>query len=221
MDKPTAVLFDLDGTILDTANDLGLALNHVLRQCDLPEIPREIYRPVASHGSRGLLELGFGEKIDQFDNDALRKLFLDYYLEHICIDTAYMPEAESALIALNELNIPWGIVTNKPEFLTLELIQHFPLLQQCGVVISGDTLPKAKPDPGLLNWAMGRLNILPQHTLYVGDAERDIEAGRRAFMTTAVVLNGYIRAEDQPHRWQADLYLDDLSTLNDHLQEIR
>lgn len=215
-----AVLFDLDGTILDTADDLGHALNHVLRSYDLPEISATEYRPVASHGSRGMLNLGFGDLIGKFDFETLKQEFLDYYLNNICQDTCYMPDAEQALMTLNELGIPWGIATNKPEFLTTSLVTHFPLLQYCGVVVSGDTLPKAKPDPGLLNWAMGRLNVLPQHTLYVGDAERDIEAGRSAFMRTAVILNGYIREEDKPLDWGADIVLNDLSNLTDHLTKI-
>lgn len=217
MPKSSAVLFDLDGTILDTADDLGLALNYVLRTCGLSEISPEQYRPVASHGSRGLLNLGFGDRIQEFDFETLKTQFLEFYLQNISVETCYMPFAETTLLTLNELGVPWGIVTNKPQFLTEQLVTHFPLLQYCGVVVSGDTLPKAKPDPGLVNWAMGRLNVLPQNTLYIGDAERDIEAGRRAFMKTAVVLNGYIREEDTPMKWNADLILEDLSKLTDHL----
>lgn len=220
MEQSSAVLFDLDGTILDTADDLGLALNHVLKQSGLPEVSPAEYKPVASHGSRGLLNLGFGDALGKFDLEALKAEFLAFYLNNICVQTSYMPFAQETLIQLNQRDIPWGIVTNKPEFLTTRLVTYFPLLEECRVIVSGDTLPKAKPDPGLINWAMGRINVLPQNTLYIGDAERDIEAGRHAFTKTAVVLNGYIRDEDKPLNWGADLVLNDLSTLTDHLKKI-
>jgi len=119
MKKHKGVLFDLDGTLLDTANDLGEALNYVLKSKGLKTVDREIYRPVASDGSKGLLELGFGDRLCEFDFEQLRVAFLDYYQENIAIHTCLYPGIEDLLSSLDDLNIPWGIVTNKPEYLAL------------------------------------------------------------------------------------------------------
>ncbi|WP_206485563.1 HAD-IA family hydrolase [Thalassotalea sp. G2M2-11] len=198
------VLFDLDGTLLDTADDLGSALNHVLNQRDFPSIKPERYRPVASDGAKGLLELGFGQQLTQFCYDELRAEFLAYYQHHIADNTCLYPGVEQLLNTLNQRNIPWGIVTNKPEGLTLSLLPHFPEFAQCKVVVGGDTLPTRKPDPQPLLFAVNELNIEATDCLYIGDALRDIEAGNRAQMITIVAQWGYIKASDDTSLWQAN-----------------
>ena len=120
--KPTsafqAVLFDLDGTLLDTANDLGAALNHVLAQHHLPEVSATDFRPVASDGAKGLLELGFGERLSHLDFEVLRKEFLDFYHNNIALHTCLYPQIADLIQHLDSNNIAWGIVTNKPEGLS-------------------------------------------------------------------------------------------------------
>jgi 2-phosphoglycolate phosphatase len=203
--KPNAILFDLDGTLLDTARDLGNALNLILKELDRPPIDYEVYRNIASDGAKGMLELGLGKDLKNYDFAVLRQQFLDYYETNICIDTHYFLGVESLLLTLNQNNIPWGIVTNKPEFLTLQLVTSFPLLQNCGVIISGDTLNKRKPHPLPLLHAEEKLAIDSPNTWYIGDAERDIQAANAANMHSVIAQYGYISDIKQTNSWNADL----------------
>ncbi|WP_286235714.1 phosphoglycolate phosphatase [Thalassotalea sediminis] len=198
------VLFDLDGTLLDTANDLGAALNHVLAQHELPSIERSTYRPIASDGAQGLLNLGFGEKLSQFDFQALRQMFLGYYEANIARETCLYPEVKEMLQSLNEQSIPWGIVTNKPEYLTTMLLPNFSEFDHCKVMVGGDSLAERKPHPLPLQHAAKQLAVAPEDCLYVGDALRDIQAGNAANMTTVVAQWGYIKSQDNTKDWQAD-----------------
>lgn len=207
LNNTQAVLFDLDGTLLDTANDLGEALNFVLRKYHLPEVPQAIYRPVASDGALGLLTLGFNSQLKNYDYDVLRTQFLNFYQENIARQTCLYPGVTELLTRLNTDNIPWGIVTNKPEGLTKQLLPSFNELEQCAVMVGGDTLPQRKPDPEPLFYACETIKIDPKHCLYVGDAIRDIEAGNRAGMKTFVAQWGYIKSTDNIHEWQADYIL--------------
>ncbi|MFT4809428.1 MAG: 2-phosphoglycolate phosphatase [Paraglaciecola sp.] len=214
--KPNAILFDLDGTLLDTAKDLGNALNQILKELERPTIDYEVYRNIASDGAKGMLELGLGKDLKNYDFAVLRQQFLDYYETNICIDTDYFLGVESLLLTLNQNNIPWGIVTNKPEFLTLQLITSFPLLQHCGVIISGDTLNKRKPHPLPLLHAEEKLAINSPNTWYIGDAERDIQAANAANMHSVIAQYGYISDIKQTNSWNADLSIHSPSELLDY-----
>ncbi|WJG11156.1 HAD-IA family hydrolase [Aliiglaciecola sp. LCG003] len=207
------VLFDLDGTLLDTAKDLGNALNHVLSQHDQPSIAFAAYRNVASDGAKGLLELGFGDNFNQLDFPIARQQLLDHYATNICVDTRMFAGVEECLLQLNERAIPWGIVTNKPGWLTDSLLSYFPLLAACNCVFSGDTLSKRKPDPLPLLEAAKLLNLNPGSTLYVGDAIRDIQAANSADMISVAACYGYIDDLNQVRDWQADFTVD-------HIQQI-
>ncbi|MGJ8679942.1 HAD-IA family hydrolase [Paraglaciecola sp.] len=202
---PNAMLFDLDGTLLDTAPDLGNALNHILRLYKMPTVTYQQYRNIASDGAKGLLELGFGEELKEYDFTKLRQQLLDYYEQNICVDTCYFEGIETLLSNLNKQNIPWGIVTNKPEFLTLKLVKYFPLLENCAVIISGDSLPNRKPHPEPLLHAQKLLNIATPNTWYIGDAERDIQAANSANMVSVVTLNGYIDKSIDVDMWNPDI----------------
>ena len=202
--KISGVLFDLDGTLLDTANDLGEALNYVLRKHGLAEVAREKYRPIASDGALGLLTLGFAEQLKDFDYDQLRAEFLDYYQDNIAVHTCLYPEVSELLSTLNEQNIPWGIVTNKPEGLTRLLLPNYPEFDQCLSLIGGDTLVNRKPHPAPILKACEEIGVASECCLYVGDALRDIQAGNNANSTTVIAKWGYILTNEDCTSWQSD-----------------
>lgn len=199
-----SVLFDLDGTLLDTANDLGAALNHVLAKYNKPAVAAEKYRPIASDGALGLLNLGFGKEISHYNYDELRQQFLDYYADNIAVHTCLYSGVASLLAKLEANNIPWGIVTNKPEGLTKKLLPHYKEFKHCAVMVAGDTLPQRKPDPAPILYACKQINVDHKHCFYVGDALRDIQAGNSAEMKTFVAQWGYILADETCQTWQAD-----------------
>jgi len=202
--KISAVLFDLDGTLLDTANDLGEALNYVLRKHGLPEVTRERYRPIASDGALGLLTLGFADTLKDFSYEQLRAEFLAYYEENIAVHTCLYPQVSELLSTLDSKKIPWGIVTNKPEGLTRKLLPHYPQFRQCLSLIGGDTLANRKPHPEPILKACQEISVASEQCLYVGDALRDIQAGNNANATTVIAKWGYILASEDCTIWQAD-----------------
>lgn len=214
---PQALLFDLDGTLVDTADDLGAALNFVLAQHQMPLCTAQQYRPVASHGAKGLLELGFGAELSRFDFFELRSMLLQFYAEHICDHSKLFAGGKELITTLNNRQIPWGIVTNKPYKLAASMLRQLPELAGCGILLGGDSLGVRKPDPTPLFMAAHQLKVPARQCWYVGDAERDIEAGRRAGMTTVLAGFGYIGETDQPELWQADLRIEQLSELINHL----
>ncbi len=205
----SAVLFDLDGTLIDTAHDLGHALNLLRARYGKPALPFEKIRPVASHGSKGLLALGFG--LDETDDrfETMVDEYLTLYASVLVRQPDFLPGIENLLLALTEAQVPWGIVTNKPRRFSEPLIQAVPFLSDYLVdyadcLLCGDDAPKPKPSPETLLMACSQLNVNPQEVIYVGDAERDVEAGRAAKMETVVALFGYLSDDDQPERWGAD-----------------
>jgi len=202
--KISGVLFDLDGTLLDTANDLGEALNYVLKKYGLAQVSRERYRPIASDGALGLLTLGFADKLKNYDYDVLRAEFLAYYQENIAVHTCLYPGVSELLLALNDRNIPWGVVTNKPEGLTRQLLPYYPEFEKCLSLIGGDTLVNRKPHPDPILKACEEIAVASKKCLYVGDALRDIEAGNSANSTTVIAKWGYILATEDCTTWCAD-----------------
>ena len=209
-----AVLFDLDGTLLDTAPDLGAAVNHVLTSCNMAPLSDEIIRRTASDGALGLLRAGFGdEELARRDAQGLRQQLLDYYASHLYIGTRPYPGIVEFIGWLNGQGIRWGIVTNKPAFLTEPLMAQVTELPGCGVIVSADTLPVRKPHPDPLYYACNKLDVLPGRALYVGDHERDIEAGRAAGMQTVIAGWGYIDPAMALESWQADHHFCDVEAL--------
>lgn len=218
---PKGVLFDLDGTLLDTAPDLGHALNHVLAQHGFARMDYQDYRNHASHGAFGMLKCGFKTQLAEFDNEALRKQFLDYYLTNICIDTQLFEGIAQVITTLDDCTIPWGIVTNKPGWLTDALLPYFAELSSCQVVVSGDSLAERKPHPAPLLFAAEKIGIAPEHCWYLGDAERDIQAARAANMFAVIAAWGYISEDDEPENWQAHLSIKNASDLINYLKQTR
>lgn len=203
---PRAVLFDLDGTLLDTAPDLGAALNTVLQAEQRPLVSAEEYTPLASHGSTGLLKYAFGDDFEHRKNE-LRQAFLAAYAERIAVHTRLFDGVAGLLEQLLHQHISVAIVTNKPAALTQQLLPYYPQLAEIEVVVSGDTLPVAKPNPEPLLYAAEQLAIAPEYCWYVGDAQRDIEAGIRAQMTTVLATYGYISADDCIAEWGAHAHI--------------
>jgi N-acetyl-D-muramate 6-phosphate phosphatase len=199
-----AFLFDLDGTLLDTADDLGAALNSVLRTHGIAEVSRDIYRPVASNGAAGLLAAGFKQRWQQQPQAERVQQLIDAYAANIAKHTVCFAGIEPLLLALEQQGIKWGIMTNKPGFLTDPLVAAIPALQNASVVVSGDTLAVAKPSPLPLLHCAKLMNVDPSRCLYIGDAERDIQAGKAAGMHTATALWGYVPSTSTALSWQAD-----------------
>jgi 2-phosphoglycolate phosphatase len=207
------VLFDLDGTFADTAPDLADALNRTLLANHRQPLPFEQIRPVVSHGGRALIELGFGLKDGDAGFDSLRQQLLAFYQADIAKHTQLFPGMRELLQEIHQNNMHWGIVTNKPAWLTNPLLASLALPFAPCSVVSGDTLPQRKPDPAPLLHACAQCRCEPAQCLYVGDAERDIIAGKRAGMLTIAALYGYIREQDAPRQWQADSYIDHIGEI--------
>lgn len=204
------VLFDLDGTLLDTARDLGGALNDLLVDCGRSPLPAEQIRPWASHGSGALIRLAFGLTSGK-EFEALRQRFLDRYAERIALETCLFPGGEALLDAIEGTGLRWGIVTNKPAFLTDPLLAALGLDRRAACVVSGDTLPQKKPHPAPLLHAAALAGLDPADCVYLGDAERDVQAARAAGMTPLVALFGYLGDHDQPANWGAAASVDSLA----------
>ena len=199
-----AVLFDLDGTLADTALDLGGALNTVLRRHNLPEKSIAEIRPYASHGVAGLLKIGVGMTAEHPDFAAWRQECLEAYSLCYADKTTLFDGVNEMIAELDRRGIKWGIITNKPMRFTDKLIPKLGFIIPPAVVVSGDTCGEPKPSVKPMLYACGQIHANPQHTLYVGDAERDIQAGRNAGMKTVLAEWGYISDEDDTDSWQPD-----------------
>jgi phosphoglycolate phosphatase len=199
--RPSALLLDLDGTLLDTAPDMGGALNLLRAEHGRAPLPADTIRPVVSHGAVRLVALGFPEATGQAF-ETLRLRFLEIYAANLAIGTRLFPGFDAVLERLEAQGIPWGIVTNKPGWLTDPLLAALGLNRRAACAVSGDTVAERKPHPLPLLHAARLVGVAPERWVYVGDAERDIQAGRAAGMTTVVAAYGYIAASEDPLQWQ-------------------
>ncbi|MCD4484717.1 HAD-IA family hydrolase [Chromobacterium vaccinii] len=212
-----AVLFDLDGTLADTARDLGAALNRLLAEEGRAPLSYELIRPVASHGARGLVQLGFGADLDADRMEALRVRFMDLYDANLAGETTLFDGVNELISELSKRGVAWGIITNKSMRFTDRLVPWLPFAIPPAVIVSGDTVGAAKPDPKPMLHATSQIGIAPEHCMYVGDAERDIQAGRNVGMKTVLVSWGYFSEQDEPEQWGADIDIDHPLQLLDHL----
>ena len=212
-----AVLFDLDGTFADTAPDLAAALNHVRGLHGLPPLPLETIRPQASHGSIGLLKLGFGIEPDAPEFNKLREVFLAHYTAHICDHTTLFPGMAQLVDTLEQRGLPWGIVTNKPHRFTVPLMQALGYAERAACLISGDTCARAKPYPDPLLKACETMSIAPENCIYLGDDLRDMEAAQAARMPCIIAGYGYIDAQANLDSWHADGKVDSPLALLNHI----
>ncbi|MDH3759996.1 MAG: phosphoglycolate phosphatase [Gammaproteobacteria bacterium] len=211
-----AVLFDLDGTLIDTAPDMGGALNNLLIEENLEPIPLQNLRPFVSQGGLVLTRLGFEGKVPEAEIEPLRQRFLQHYRAIVANDSRLFDGYDSILTEIESRAMPWGIVTNKPEWLTHPLLEQLGLAQRCAVVIGGDTLENRKPHPQPLLVAAERLGIACDNCVYVGDDERDIIAGKAANMKTLVAAYGYIEDAGAIQGWDADGIINSPADLLQH-----
>jgi phosphoglycolate phosphatase len=198
-----AILFDLDGTLVDTAPDLVAALNRLLLEHNERPMPYAIARNEASHGALGLIRLGFGHALPPERLEELRSRFLELYSARLCEGSRPFIDIER-IVGTASTAWRWGIVTNKPKAMTIPLLEQLGLAKLASCVVSGDSLAHRKPHPAPLLWAAETLAVEPSACVYIGDAARDIEAGRAAGMRTWAALWGYIRPSEDPAAWAAD-----------------
>jgi len=214
-----AVLFDLDGTLVDTAPDLVAVLNRLLRESGRPRMPYAIARNVVSNGASGLLRLGLGSDGSAEEVERLRPTFLEIYAEQIADGSKLFMDLQT----IDDIGSRYelGVVTNKPDAYTKPLLAALDLTPRVATVVSGDRLPQRKPDPAPLQLAARELGLPPSRCVYVGDAPRDIEAGRAAGMPTIAAAYGYIRPSEDPYAWGADAVIRRPDDLDDALVALR
>jgi 2-phosphoglycolate phosphatase len=204
MSKPLrAVLFDLDGTLVDSAPDLCNAVNRVLSGLGRPPVPLPRLRQVVSKGGRAMLSVALPD-LPETEREKLLAPFLAHYGQALAVDSVAFAGVADLLAAIEARGLRWGIVTNKPEGLAVGVVEGFGWTRRCAVLVGGDTLPQRKPDPAPILLACRRLGIAPDEAIYVGDDERDIVAARAAGMVSVAALWGYREAGDDPMAWNAD-----------------
>jgi phosphoglycolate phosphatase len=199
-----AVLFDLDGTLADTAPDMARTVNLMREKRGLSTVPLSQVRPHVSKGARGMIGAAFDVSPEDERFQAMREEFLDLYMGNLCIDTRLFPGMESLLGSLEERGIAWGVVTNKFERFAFPVMEGLGLAQRAAVIVGGDTCPRPKPYPDPLLHAAKAINVDPARTLYVGDDERDVQAARAAGMPVLAAGYGYLGDGPLPEAWNAD-----------------
>ena len=210
--RVSTVLFDLDGTLIDSAPDLAGTANDMLQRRGRAGLPYETLRPLAGSGARGMLALAFGVVPSDAAYDALRDEFHDHYVTRMLQDTRPFDAALRVLDALDRHGLPWGIVTNKALRFAGPVIEALGL-QRSAVLVAGDSTPHTKPHPAPLLEAARRLGCRPESCVYVGDDARDVRAGRAAGMRTLAAAWGYLGAGDAPDAWGADAVLPEADAL--------
>lgn len=203
---PRAVLFDLDGTLLDSAPDMLATANRLRENHGLPPMPLAQIRPHVSKGSRAMLAAAFPH-LATADTEAMVPQFLETYLQELGRHSVLFADIEAMLAALDGNGTAWGIVTNKPEYLAREILPQLGWETRCAILIGGDTLAEKKPHPLPLLVAVERMGFEAAECVYVGDDERDIQAARAAAMPSIAALWGYRQAHDDPAEWGADVML--------------
>lgn len=208
--RARAALFDLDGTLLDTARDMAAALNVLLAEEGRAALALEVVRPLVSNGAIALVRIGFPEfSVGSAEFEKLRERFLAHYRSALCVHTQLFPGFETVLATLEAHALPWGIITNKAAWLTVPLLDSLGLSARAACVVSGDTLPERKPHPRPLLHAAELIAVAPGECVYLGDALRDVQAARAAGMVALGARFGYVNAADDPASWPVAGWLDD------------
>jgi 2-phosphoglycolate phosphatase len=202
------VLFDLDGTLVDTAEDLAAALNRCRTGRGLAPTPPEQLRPWTSHGARGLIERSFGLRPHDPGYAQLRAEFLDHYEQALCVHSRLYEGIEPTLSAIETAGRLWGVVTNKPARFTVPLLRALRLENRAACIVSGDTAARAKPDPAPILHALAQCRCKASASVYVGDDLRDVQAGRAAGVATVAAAYGYSAGIEDVRNWNADLVIE-------------
>lgn len=202
--KISTVLFDLDGTLIDTAPDMALALDLLCDEEQQTRLPFAEVRPVVSNGSVALVKLAFGEDLDSQTLARLKQRYLQIYQANLAVHSQLFDEMNSLLQQLEQNNIKWGVVTNKPGWLTEPLLESLNLHKRAACIVSSDSTKNRKPHPEPMFYACKLTHAQPEQCVYVGDARRDIEAGQNAGMKTIIAEYGYIGDWENTDDWQAD-----------------
>ena len=213
MASPKGILFDLDGTLVDTAPDLVGALYDLLGEIGQPAPEYSLCRLRVSQGARGLLQLALGIGPEDAGFEVLRNRFLDIYLDRVSRESQLYSGVNELLQLLAEKQIPWAIATNKPARFAQPLLADLALQPPSGVVVTPDQVERAKPDPAMIDLALGQLGLPPDQCWFIGDAQQDVTAGRAAGVTTVIASWGYIAADEPIASWGADRQFDDLAAL--------
>ena len=198
-----AVLFDLDGTLIDSAPDLGAAADQMRVARGMPSLPLSLYRPMAGAGARGMLDVAFGITVDAPGYVEMREEFFSNYAACMTERTVLFDGVQEMISRLERQQLPWGVVTNKSSRFTDPLTRAMPLFTHAGAIVSGDTTPHAKPHPAPLLEAARLLGVPADRCLYVGDDERDIVAGIAASMKTVAATYGYLGKKAEVKGWGA------------------
>ena len=206
------VLFDLDGTLADTAPDMVATLQKMQSDYGYEPVAFDFGRSHVSNGAMGLLRIGFPD-IDEEDRQLMVAEYVERYAERLCELSRVFPGIETLLDELDTAGCPWGVVTNKPEHLTNPLLEQLGLADRSVCAVSGDTLSVRKPEPGPILLGCDIAGIDAHRSIYIGDASRDIEAGHRAGVATIAAAYGYIAKEDDPREWGADIIAIDTQEL--------
>jgi len=208
-----AVLFDLDGTLLDTAPDFAIVVNLLLQRHGKPPIEYSLIRATVSNGARALVSLAFGINEGDSEFADLRQQLLELYSQHLSVKTKPFDGINELLDWLEAQRLSWGIVTNKPRIYTEPIIENLGLAERCATIICPDDVQRTKPDPEPLYLACKQMQCAAEQTIYIGDHRRDIEAGKNAEMRTIAANYGYINSVDPAKNWNADFYVDHASEL--------
>jgi len=215
---PRCVLFDLDGTLVDSAPDLGGTANQIRAELDLPPLPIGLYRPHASHGVRGILHVALQMSPDHPDFAAQREHYLAIYRARLSRDSRLFAQVPALLDRLDAAGIRWGVVTNKPGWLAQPVMDDLGLSARSACLVSGETAARPKPAADPLLYACDQIGIPPDQCIYVGDDIRDIQSARAASMPALVAGWGYLGSDTPPQEWGADLILEQPSDLLQHIE---
>lgn len=213
----STVLFDLDGTLIDTAPDMAAALDILCDEEQHARLPYSDVRPIVSNGSVALVKLAFGHDVDEQTLERLKARYLEIYQNHLAVHSQLFDEMDTLLKKLENKNIKWGVVTNKPGWLTEPLMESLGLHQRAACIVSADSTENRKPHPEPMYYACRLTGAQPDECIYVGDAKRDIEAGHNAGMKTIVAEYGYIPDSEKTEDWQANYSIQSPSQILDLL----
>lgn len=214
------VLFDLDGTLIDTAPDMAAALDQLCREQQRQPLPFEQVRPVVSNGSVALVTLAFGEILDEARLEQLKQRYLDIYEDALCVLSKPFDGMVRVLDEIDRRGMNWGVVTNKPGWLTQPLMEKLGLAARAATLVSGDTTLNRKPHPDPMHYACGEAGSNAHECLYIGDARRDIEAGRNAGMKTLIAAYGYIGDWENMDDWCADARIERPEDILQYLNQV-